>query len=89
MFPNKVTENGKFRTYMMGTPPYIKRHLYIFYITTSHFLPPSLGLGRKNRQLQDLERSGRTIRGKEDRQITQHFAVAFKPRPSITIAVVK
>lgn len=55
-----VTENGKFRTYMMDTIIY--KDIYIptiykktFYIPTSHCLPTSLVLGRKNRQHQDLQ----------------------------------
>lgn len=67
-----VTENGKFRTYMMDTIIY--KEIYIptiykktFYIPTSQFLPPSLVLGRKNRQHQDLDPGSskeQTISGK-------------------------
>lgn len=83
MFQNIVPEKGKFRTYMMDTIIY-KKGIYTVYSPPPTLLPPPSAWMRQHQEL------FRGADGKsKGRQRLNTSSVAFKPRTSITIAVVK
>lgn len=81
-FPYIVPEKGKFRTYMMDTIIY--KNIYIVYSPPPTLLPPPSAWTRQHQEL--VRGAGSKSKG---RQRLNTSTVAFKPRTSITIAVIK